>query len=194
MTTSITDLVHQSRSPLRKRLLSYFFTNTEARLYLREIALTLGMDPANLSRELHRLEEEGVFVSEKSGLQKYFLINKSYPLYPELKSMIFKTIGVQGSLQRLVEEFSEIRLAFIYGSYASGKEKASSDIDLMIVGTPDRKRLTARVRNLENQLQREINFNLYPPLEFKKKSGEKGSFLAQVAAGKKIILKGSSNG
>ena len=108
--------------------------------------------------------------------------------------MIFKTFGVQGSLQKLVEEFSEIHLAFIYGSYAVGKEKASSDIDLMIIGMPDRKRLTSRIRSLENQLQREINFNLYPPAEFKKKSREKGSFLAQVTAGKKIILKGSLHG
>lgn len=80
---------------LKKRLLVYFFTRPGERLYLREIAARIHGDPANLSRALTALEKEGVFVSEKRGLQKYFSLSQNYPLYSELKSMIMKMTSAQ---------------------------------------------------------------------------------------------------
>jgi predicted nucleotidyltransferase len=107
-----------------------------------------------------------------------------------LKQIIFKTEGVAGSLQSLLQEFPGIKLAFIYGSYARGEETASSDIDVLIVGEPDDKELTSKVMELERRLGRQINFNVYQEPEYKKKSREKGSFLAEVVEGKKVMLKG----
>ena len=194
MTTSPLYLLNLAKSTLKQKLLGYYFTNPEAKHYVRELAAYLNVDPTNLSRELRRLEKEGIFISEKRGLQKYFSINKNYALYDEFKSTIFKTVGVQGKLRELINEFSEIKLAFIYGSYAKGGEGASSDIDLIIVGSPDRERLTSEINKLESRLERENNFNLYGEREFASKKTEKGSFLAQVVNGKKIVLKGSLNG
>lgn len=176
-------------SKLRRRLLSHYFTHADERYYIREVAALLNLDPGNLSKEFRKLAKEGLFQEERKGKIKFYRLNPRYPLYNEIRQIIFKTEGVEGSLRKLVNEFPEVQLAFIYGSYAEGKEKASSDIDLVIVGTPDRKRLTSKIRNLEDQLQREINFNLYPEPEFRKKSREKGGFLAQVLAGKKIPLR-----
>ena len=181
-------------SKLRRRLLAHYFTHPEEKYYVREVAALLNLDPGNLSKEFRKLTHEGLFQEERKGRIKFYRLNPHYPLYNEIKQIIFKTEGVEGSLKGLVNEFPGIKLAFIYGSYTQGKEKASSDIDLMIVGTPERKVLTSRIRDLEERLQREINFNLYPESEFKKKSREKGGFLAQVLAGKKIALKGLLNG
>lgn len=181
-------------SKLRRRLLAHYFTHPEEKYYVREVAALLDLDPGNLSKELRKLAEEGLFKEEPKGRIKFYRLNSSYPLYGEIKQIIFKTEGVEGSLRALANEFPEIEVAFIYGSYAQGKEKASSDIDLMIIGMPDRRRLTSRIRDLEERLGREINFNLYPSAEFKKKSQTKGGFLNQVAAGRKILLKGSLRG
>jgi len=180
-------------SKLRRRLLAHYFTHPEQTYYVRELAALLDLDPGNLSKEFKKLTQEGLFEKKRKGRIKFYHLNSHYPLYKEIKQIIFKTEGVAGSLKKLVDEFPEIKQAFIYGSYAQGKEKVSSDIDLVIVGTPDRKALTSRIRKLEDQLQREINFNLYPEPEFKKRSKEKGGFLAQVLAGRKILLKGGLN-
>ncbi len=181
-------------SKLRRRLLAHYFTHPEEKYYVRELAVLLGLDPGNLSKELRRLANDGLFYEERKGKIKFYRLNAGHPFYPELKQIIFKTEGVKGRLEELVNKFPEIKVAFIYGSYAKGKEKASSDIDLMIIGTPERGRLTSLIRALEDQLQREINFNLYPLPEFRKKAVKKGSFLAQVVAGKKILLKGNLHG
>jgi DNA-binding MarR family transcriptional regulator len=45
------------RSKARQRLLAYFFTNPTARHHLRDLAERLRIDPANLSKELRRLEQ-----------------------------------------------------------------------------------------------------------------------------------------
>lgn len=90
--TTIPYLLHLTKASLKKRLLIHFFTHPQERLYLREIALKIGVDPANLSRELAYLEKEKVFLSEKRGLQKFFFLNQDYPLYQELCSIIHKTL------------------------------------------------------------------------------------------------------
>lgn len=177
-------------SELRRKLLTHYFTHPEEKYYLREIASLLDLDAGNLSKELRRLTDEGLFEQEQKGRIKFYRLNTRFPFYQELKQMIFKTEGVEGSLRALLDHFPAVQKAFIYGSYAKGGEKAQSDVDLVIVGELDRKALTSEIRKLEDKLGREINFNLYQSDEFKKKSHEKGSFLSDVVAGKKIKLKG----
>ena len=81
------------RSKTRQRLLAYYFTNPSGRLHLRDLAKQIGVDPSNLSKELTRLEREGLFRSEVNGRQKYFLLNRQYPLFNEVRSIVAKTIG-----------------------------------------------------------------------------------------------------
>ena len=183
-----------TRSRLRQNLLSYFFTNPDAKLYLREVASILKEDPGNLSKEFAKLEKEGIFTSTLRGNQKHFSLNKSYPLYKELKSIIFKTIGVEGSLKKLIESTDGILFSFIYGSFAQNKENTISDIDLLIVGCPNEDDLMQKIENLEKRLQREINYNIYPEEELKKKIRNKDSFILNVLKRPKKILKGKLNG
>jgi DNA-binding MarR family transcriptional regulator len=51
-------------------MLLHCFGNPSARRHLRDLAGRLDIDPANLSKELRRLEIEGLFRSEVSGRHK----------------------------------------------------------------------------------------------------------------------------
>ena len=191
MTTNALHFFHEIRSPLRKRLLAYFFSNPQARLYLREIALKLEVDAANLSRELKRLEKEGIFLSKKNGLQKYFSLNKNYPLYRELKSMIFKTLGVQGAIQSLLNGMPGIQRAFLYGSFAKETEGAHSDIDVCLVIQRqkfDEESLLLKLHKLENNLGREINYTFFTVEEWEDKKKSDDNFITQLLQGKRIDL------
>ena len=183
-----------TRSRLRRKLLSYFFTNPTASLYLREIASILKEDSGNISKELSKLEKEGIFISTMRGNQKHFSLNTKYPLYKELKSVIFKTIGVEGNLRKIVDEVEGITLAFIYGSFALNKESSTSDIELLTVGSPGQDKLMERMDDLEKRLRREINYNIYSEKEFKEKLRKNDSFIQNILKRPKIILKGSLDG
>jgi DNA-binding MarR family transcriptional regulator len=52
------------RSELRRKLLTFFFMNRSARVYVRQLASALDVDSTNLSRELARLESDGLLRSE----------------------------------------------------------------------------------------------------------------------------------
>ncbi|MBI4431330.1 MAG: nucleotidyltransferase domain-containing protein [Candidatus Omnitrophica bacterium] len=177
-------------SQLRRKVLTYFFTHPDEKFYIRETASLLGVDAGNLSKELKRLSAEGLFKTEQKGRIRFYYLNSGYPLFRELKEIIFKSEGLESRLRDLVNTFPEIKTALIYGSYAKGEERAGSDVDLILVGTPNRNRLTSKIRVLEDQFGREINFTLYASAEFDRKSREKGSFLFEVLKGKKVILKG----
>ena len=178
-------------SKLRSKLLSYFFTNPEKSLYVRELGIILNEDPGNLSRELRKLEREGIFVSSAKGSVKFYSLDKKYPLFGDLKNIIFKTEGIEGSLRHLVSEYAGIELAFIYGSYAKGKEKGNSDIDIVVIGSFPRDEFTQKLRMLESKLNREANFSSYTKAEFTKESEKKGGFLNMVIKNKIILLKGN---
>lgn len=182
---------HIISSELRRKLLAHYFNHPDDKYYVRELAVLLNLDPGNLSKELRIFAKEGLFIADTKGNLKFYRLNSAHPLYPELKQMIFKTEGIEGTLRAVIGQFPEIKRAFIYGSFAKEEERPASDIDLMVIGKPDRRRLTSEIRKLEDKIGREINFNIYAKEEFERKSKEKGSFLNQVVKGKKIPLKGS---
>ena len=185
------NLIEITKSRLRQKLLSYFFTNTSSHLYVREIAVVLHEDAGNLSKELKRLESIGVFASSMKGKQKYFSLNNKHPLYKELKSIIFKTVGVEGALKEITNNVEGIALSFVYGSFAKDRQNSSSDIDLLIVGNPEEDSLMKKIESLEKKLLREINYNIYQKREFSDKIKKKDSFIMNIIKRPKIILRGS---
>lgn len=174
---------------LRKKLLAYTFAHHDESFYVRQLAVLIGEDAGNLSRELRKLQDDGLYTSYIKGGAKFYSLNKSYSLFKELKTIISKTEGAEGRLKGLILKYKSISLAFIYGSYAKNKEKNGSDIDLVVVGKFNRDNFTDGVRNLESELSREINFTAYDEEEFEKERKKEGSFLNLVLKGKTIILK-----
>jgi predicted nucleotidyltransferase len=144
-------------------------------------------------KELTYLEEQGVFQSRKRGNLTYYLLNHSYPLFDELKGIVFKTIGVQGLLQEVLNKIKGIEVAFIYGSFAKHEETAKSDIDLLIIGKFDDSRLLKEVNKLEKVLKREINYSIFRRDEFKKKMDEKDPFVIDLRQHPKIFVVGDEN-
>lgn len=184
MLTSMINL----RSKLRQSLLAYYFLNPHADHYVRELARILQVDPTNLSKELTKLEREGLFSSKLRGNQKYFLLNRGYPLINEVRRIVLKTVGIVPTLRQAVSEIAGIKDAYLYGSFAKGEQDAQSDIDVLVVGGPKPYDLESAIRRLERQFGREVNYTLLSEAEFKKKLAQKDPFLEDIWHGKKIKL------
>ena len=56
--------------------------------YVRELSGLIKEDAGNLSRELRNLENEGLFNSFTNGKAKFYILNKDYPLYKEIKKVV----------------------------------------------------------------------------------------------------------
>ena len=167
-----------------------FLSLPDARFYTRELARRIKEEAKNVSRELKNLEALGLLISEQQGNQKHYSVNKDFFLHPELKGIIFKTMGVQGLLKEAMNKLKRVKVAFIYGSYASGKESETSDVDIMIIGNPDMTELIEIISELEVKLNREINYMCFDREEFEKRKRSEEAFISEVLSGEKIMLKG----
>lgn len=175
----------------RAKLLRLFFTNPDNSFYMQEIGKLLKKKPGVFQRTLNNMVSEGILRSEYRANARYFSVNRDYPLYDELKSIIFKTVGIQGSIKEILHKVGGVKNAFIYGSYAKSKENSLSDVDLVIIGSPNEDKLVKELDMLEEQLKREINYKLFSLRELKKEVEEKEPFIAEVLKDKKIIVIGS---
>jgi predicted nucleotidyltransferase/predicted transcriptional regulator with HTH domain len=178
------------RSELRRKLLTYFYTNRSARVYVRQLASALSVDSTNLSRELARLEREGLLRSEIEGRQRYYSINSQYPYLKAVFSLLQGTIGIVPTLATALHRVEGIERAYLYGSFAKNEADASSDIDLLIVGDPDAIILAEEVSRLEKMLHREVGYTTLKPQELKRKLAAHDPFLTDVWQGKRIELIG----
>jgi predicted nucleotidyltransferase len=178
------------RSKARNRLLAYYFANPTARLHLRDLAERLNIDPSNLSKELGRLEREGLFRSEVSGRQKYFQLNREYPLFAEVRSIVSKTIGASSLIAQSLKKIEGIEEAYLYGSFASNQQDAASDIDVLVIGTPRDEVLAEAMRKIERQLGREVSYTVLTRKEFDSRRSRKDAFLENVWHNKRVPLIG----
>ncbi len=178
------------RSKARQHLLAYYFTNPTSRLHLRDVAQRLNIDPSNLSKEFARLEREGLFRSEVNGRQKYFKLNREYPLFDEVRKIVAKTIGAAPAISRALQKIDGIDEAYLYGSFARNRQDAASDIDVLVIGEPSDVVMAEAISKLERQLGREINYTVLTAKEFKSRRARKDAFLENVWHNERVPLVG----
>jgi predicted nucleotidyltransferase len=174
-------------------LLRLFYTNPDQEYFMQEIGRILDKKPGVFQRTLYDMEREGILTSVFKANARYFRANKDYPLYEEYKSIIFKTVGITGSLREILEKARRIDFAFLYGSFAKGKENCLSDIDLVIIGSPDEMEIIRDFEKLEKNLSREINYRLFTSTEFVNGIRQKDAFLLRILNEQKIMLVGEKN-
>jgi predicted nucleotidyltransferase len=180
------------RSKARRQLLAYYFTNPSARLHLRDLAQRLGIDPSNLSKELHRLERDGLFQSEVNGRQKYFQLNRKYPLFTEVRKIVARTVGADSLIAESLKEIEGIEEAYLFGSFARSQQDAASDIDVLVIGKPSGHALAEAVRKLQRTLGREINYTVLTRKEFVSRRARKDAFLEDVWHNRRVTLVGTA--
>ncbi len=175
----------------QRLLLGLFYTNPKKSFYMQEVGRILGKKPGVFQRTLNSLVEEVLLKSEYRAGARFFQANPQHPLYPELKKIIEKTVGLEGSLRSTMNRLKNVKLAFLYGSFAKGKEREDSDVDLLVVGNKQVElQLLKGINRLEKKIQREINYKLYSESEYREKKSTADPFLQEILTDQIILLKG----
>jgi predicted nucleotidyltransferase len=178
----------------RRDVLARLLLRPEESLHVRELARALGKPPGTLLRELNALAAGGVLTRRRVGNQVHFQANPASPIYEELRGILKKTVGVADVLREALAPLGgKVRAAFVYGSVARGDERARSDLDVMVVGEASFGDVVAALAPAQESLRREVNPNVYPALEFRKKLAAGDAFLKRVLAERKIFIVGSAD-
>lgn len=193
-TKPTTDLGTVFFGAYRRQVLGLLLLHPDESFHLREIARATNTHPGTLRRELAQLADAGVLSREKLGNLVRYKAETACPIYDELRGILKKTAGVADVLREGLASLSDkISVAFVYGSVASGAERRSSDIDVMVVGSVSFEEVVGALHSSQEELRREINPNVYGLAEFKKKAKEKGSFLARVLGEPKLFILGKEH-
>lgn len=118
-----------------------------------------------VGRELRRLEAAGILTSETIGRSRRYQVDQASAIAAEVRSLVAKTIGIEARLRAVLHEVPGMDEAFLFGSYARGTERPSSDLDVLVVGAVDRAALSERLIEVEQDLGRDINVTAYERAE-----------------------------
>jgi predicted nucleotidyltransferase len=180
-------------SRARVAILNLLLLNAGSSYYLREIASLTEQPVRAVQRELPRLERLGLVAQSVHGNRKYYQVNRECPIFPELKSIFLKTVGLGDALREYLGwAGGDIRVAFIYGSYARNEENVASDIDLFVVGNIGATELSAALAQAKSELGREMNPVLMTPEEFREKVASGNHFVVSLLEEPKAFLVGNA--
>jgi predicted nucleotidyltransferase len=195
MGTHMASLSDALFSTVQQRVLALIFGHPERSFYTREILKNVNSGTGAVKRVLERLEQSGLVSIERIGNQKHYCANQDSPIFEELHSLVLKTVGLTEPIRQALQPYADkIRVAFVYGSVAKGRDTARSDIDLMVIGDNlTYSDLYTALRSAEQIVKRPIKPNFLSTADWRRRLGQKNSFLTKIVAEPKIFIIGSEN-
>lgn len=186
----MTDKLLFGGSEVRRDILRTFFARPGLTHHVRELARQLGRSATMVGEELAGLERAGILTSERIGRARRYRVDEDSPFAAEIRSLVQKTIGVEARVREALAGLAGVEEAFLFGSYARGSDRATSDLDLLVVGSMDQELLSERLSESERDLGRDINVVTYstPELDRLVKRGD--PFVRGVLDGPRVPILG----
>ena len=152
-------------SKTKIKLLMRLFFNPKTQSYLRELAKEFNVSTNSVREELNHLTKTKLLKSQKDGRQVYYMANTEHPLFPELKSMVSKVMGIDQVIDGIVNRLGDLERAYLIDEYAEGKD--TGIIDLLLVGNINHYHLNDLSRKTERYINRKIRSLVLSRQEFK---------------------------
>ena len=179
-------------SPYRRQLLAVLFLRPDEQFHVRELERMTGVSAGSLHRELRAMAESGLLLREKIGNQVFYRVNTECSIYEELAAIFRKTIGLTSLLQDALSDLGDkIEVAFVFGSMASGRQTAGSDLDICVLGEVSLRNVVKALSPVQETLQREINPVVMTPKKFSELSRKKDRFVTRVLSEPILFVKAS---
>lgn len=182
-------------TPVQQRVLGLLFGQPQRRFQSAELIRLASSGTGSVHRLLTKLATVGLITTHRVGNQKHYQANAESPVFAELTGLIRKTVGLVTPLQvALAPLATKITAAFVYGSIAKGKDRADSDIDLMIIAdTLEYGEVYAALMAAEASLGRPINPNVMSRAEWQHKRRGPDTFSGRIAAQSRVFVIGSDD-
>lgn len=156
------------RSQQQGEILALLLGDPELELSLTEIAARTGAPHPSVHREIERAESAGLVTSRKVGNTRLVRANTESPYFAGLADILTKAFGVPAVVAQALSGIAGIDEAYLYGSWAARHDgqtgpRPVGDIDVLILGTPDRDELYEALGVAERRLGRPVQATLREP-------------------------------
>ena len=146
-------------SKTRLRLLIKFFISQANRGYLNGLATEFNESTNAIRKELNHLSEAGYLEKFKDNNKVSYKANTQHPLFDVLQKVVFKHLGLEEIVERVLERMGPVQKILMVGDYAQGLD--SGTIDVVLIGNQlNTEYIAGLEEKVEGLIDRKVNFYL----------------------------------
>ena len=146
-------------SKTRLRLLIKFFISQANQGYLNGLATEFNESTNSIRKELNHLSEAGYLEKFKNQNKVSYKANTKHPLFDVLQKVVFKHLGLEEIVERVLERMGPVEKILLIGDYAEGHD--SGTIDVVLIGkTLNTEYIETLEQKIEDVIDRKVNFYL----------------------------------
>jgi DNA-binding transcriptional ArsR family regulator len=158
------------RSQHQADLLTMLLLHPDEEFTIAELVQQLAIPQSVVSVEVRRLAEAGILSIRPAGRSRLVRANGGSPLAAPLTELLMLTYGPHVVIHDEFASLANVVAVVIFGSWAarySGERGLPpNDIDVLVVGTPDRIGMYAAAERAESRLHRPVNPTVCPPAQW----------------------------
>jgi DNA-binding transcriptional ArsR family regulator len=149
------------RSQQQGEILALLLGDPDRELSLTEISRLTSAPHPSVYREVERAEQAGLVTTRKVGNTRLVRADTGSPYFAGLAEVLTRAFGVPAVLAEVLRPVSGIEQAYVYGSWAARHDgqpgqRPVADIDVLVLGTPDRDQLYDALGGAEQRLGRPV--------------------------------------
>lgn len=161
--------------------------------FVRQISRLSGVPAGSLHRELKLLADAGLLIRTASGNQVRYQADRTCPIYDDLTAIFRKTTGLADVLREaLLGLAPSIHLALVFGSVAQGRERGSSDVDVLVIGEATFEGVVSALSPTRERLGRDVNPVVMTEATFRSKRRQGDRFVSRILREPKIFILGDA--
>ena len=150
------------RSRQQGEVLTYLMCDPDRETSMSELAHRVGAPLSSVHREVERAEAAGIVTSRRLGNTRFVRADADSPYYDSLSDLLVKAFGPPHVLAEALDGVAGIEAAYVFGSWAARLHGVSgrrpvNDIDVLVLGEPDRGELYRALSGVEERLGRPVN-------------------------------------
>lgn len=152
------------RSRVQAEALTTLLLAPEQEWSLTDIARRVGASVATVQREIERAEKAGIVTSRRAGNLRLVRADPAGPLTAPLTELLLRSFGPKDVLAAALLGVGGIDAAYLFGSWAARYEGVPGsppvDVDVLVIGSPDRDELEKVIEDAEDRLGRPVDVTI----------------------------------
>jgi DNA-binding transcriptional ArsR family regulator len=155
------------RSQHQADLLAVLLLHPEQESTIADLTQRLRIPQSTVSGEVRRLADAGILVVRPVGRSRLVRANVSSRLVGPLTELLMLTYGPQVVIADEFADLRDVAAVVIFGSWAARYQGQRglppNDVDVLVVGAPDRIAMYGAAERAESRLGRPVNPTVCPP-------------------------------
>lgn len=146
-------------SKTRLRLLIKFFISQANRGYLNGLASEFNESTNAIRKELNHLSNAGYLEKYKDNNKVEYKANIAHPMFEILQKVVFKHLGLEEIVDRVLEQMGSVQKILLVGDYAKGLDTGT--IEVVLIGNQlNTEYIEVLEKKIEGLIDRKVNFYL----------------------------------